>query len=854
MAKKETKKTKAGAGDSIMEWLAKNPSLHVENDIVMTDEAETKSAKAKASKAKKTEKADKVEKAEKPAKAVKAEKTEKAEKPAKKTAAKKAEKVVAEPAAEAVEEKKPAKKATKKAAKPAAEEAPVEAPVEEKKPAKKAAAKKAVKAEVEAAEEEKKPAKKTKAKAEKTEKAPKAAKTVKSAAKKSSKKAAASEVEDDEDAPFDEDAVPEADDEGGEDADEELAALDLEKFADSVEKAEGGVVMPVEGEEEEGAGSGNGYSALVRMGRQRGWVTIAEINDKLPDNAIRTEEALSELTDQLGRLGIQVFETAPSEEDIIMNEPVGDDEDISEEDAAAMLTPEESAGLSKDPLRAYLRGVGAHKLLTRAGEIEVAKSIEQYTGKLLSAVIQHPMAVAELVKQTELLKSDDSAIDQVIDGFTDTQDMADMGDDDGDVKNAVQTDIGAAAMTSEQLDEMKERAIALFADCDKELGVIQKTFGVKGKEKQYAAARAHIAQALAPVRFAVKEVMHLADLISTHTEKVNDILRRLRGVMVERSGMPVDLFLKSMNERCMDKAWIEELIAAGAPYSIRLKVNRDLINHLQDELAQAEKAALLTLHDQRDLSRQIKLAQTNLANAKAKMIEANLRLVISIAKGYVNRGLAMTDLIQEGNLGLMKAVDKFEYRRGYKFSTYATWWVRQSVTRAVADYGNTIRIPVHMTESYNKIRRVRQKILQETGRNPSDAELSKLSQVPLAKVQILIQAMRGVESIDAPIGDDEDARRIDFVKGEETDDPQVRFLKTAMEGEIQRCLGELQPREAQVLRLRYGIGTNHDHTLEEVGQAMGLTRERVRQIESAAIRRLRSQEFQERLRDHSENG
>ncbi len=846
MAKKETKKTKASAGDSIMEWLAKNPSLHVENDIVMTDEAETKSAKAKASKAKKTEKADKVEKAEKSAKAVKAEKS------AKKAAVKKTEKAVAESAAQAVEEKKPVKKAVKKAAKPAAEEALVEATVEEKKPAKKTADKKAEKAEAEAAQEEKKPAKK--AKAEKTEKAPKAAKAVKpakSAAKKSRKKADADLDEDDEDAPFDENAVPDADD----DAEEDLEALDLEKFADSVEKVEGGVVMPVvEGEEEEGAGAGNGYSALVRMGRQRGWVTIAEINDKLPDNAIRTEEALSELTDQLGRLGIQVFETAPSEEDIIMNEPVGDDEDISEEDAAAMLTPEESAGLSKDPLRAYLRGVGAHKLLTRAGEIEVAKSIEQYTGKLLSAVIQHPMAVAELVKQTDLLKSDDSAIDQVIDGFTDTQDMEDMGEDDGDVKNAVQTDIGAAAMTSEQLDEMKERAIALFADCDKELGVIQKTFGVKGKEKQYAAARAHIAQALAPVRFAVKEVMHLADLISTHTEKVNDILRRLRGVMVERSGMPVDLFLKSMNERCMDKAWIEELIAAGAPYSIRLKVNRDLINHLQDELAQAEKAALLTLHDQRDLSRQIKLAQTNLANAKAKMIEANLRLVISIAKGYVNRGLAMTDLIQEGNLGLMKAVDKFEYRRGYKFSTYATWWVRQSVTRAVADYGNTIRIPVHMTESYNKIRRVRQKILQETGRNPSDAELSKLSQVPLAKVQILIQAMRGVESIDAPIGDDEDARRIDFVKGEETDDPQVRFLKTAMEGEIQRCLGELQPREAQVLRLRYGIGTNHDHTLEEVGQAMGLTRERVRQIESAAIRRLRSQEFQERLRDHSENG
>ena len=810
-AKKDTKKTmKKAAGDPIMEWLEKNPRLHVENDIVVTEEAGKKAVKAKADKPAKVTKT----------KAVKAEA---------KTPAAEVEAPAEVEKGKTATVKKTVKKAVKAVKKAAAE---------------------VTEAVVEAAEE-KKPAKKTKAK---TEKAPKAVKTVKKAPSRKAKKKTDDELDDDENAPFDEDAVPDADDDA--DPNEELANLeDLDKLADSVEKAEGsGVPMPVEGDDEEGSGGGNGYSALVRMGRQRGWVTIAEINDKLPDNAIRTEEALSELTDQLGRLGIQVFETAPSEEDIIMNEPVGDDDDISEEDAAAMLTPEESAGLSKDPLRAYLRGVGAHKLLTRAGEIEVAKSIEQYTGKLLSAVIQHPMAVEELVKQTELLKSDDSAIDQVIDGFTDTQELAEMSEDGEDAKNTVQTDIGAAAMTSEQLDEMKDRAIELFASCDKELDVIRKTFGVKGKEKQYAAAREHIAQALAPVRFAVKEVMHLAELITTHMDKVNDILRRLRSVMVERGGMPVDMFLKNMGERCMDKGWIDEVIASGAPYSIRIKVNQNLINHLQDELSEAEKAALLTLHDQRDLSRQIKLAQTNLANAKAKMIEANLRLVISIAKGYVNRGLAMTDLIQEGNLGLMKAVDKFEYRRGYKFSTYATWWVRQSVTRAVADYGNTIRIPVHMTESYNKIRRVRQKILQETGRNPSDAELSKLSQVPLAKVQILIQAMRGVESIDAPIGDDEDARRIDFVKGEETDDPQVRFLKTAMEGEIQHCLSELQPREAQVLRLRYGIGTNHDHTLEEVGQAMGLTRERVRQIESAAIRRLRSQEFQERLRDHSENG
>ncbi len=259
------------------------------------------------------------------------------------------------------------------------------------------------------------------------------------------------------------------------------------------------------------------------------------------------------------------------------------------------------------------------------------------------------------------------------------------------------------------------------------------------------------------------------------------------------------------------------------------------------------KVPLLSAEEEADLAKRMLEGDED---AKRRLSEANLRLVISIAKGYVNRGLAMPDLIQEGNLGLMKAVDKFEYRRGYKFSTYATWWVRQAVTRAVADYGNTIRIPVHMTESYNKIRRIKQKYLQEHGKQPSDNELAELSGVPLPKVQLLIQAMRGVESIDAPIGDDEDATKLDFVRGDEEQDPQRRFMVTAMEEEIKKSLDRLTDREATVLRLRYGIGTSHDHTLEEVGRSMGLTRERVRQIESAAIRKLRSPDFAERLRDY----
>ena len=636
----------------------------------------------------------------------------------------------------------------------------------------------------------------------------------------------------------------EPDDEAG---GEDLQDLeDIDRFEAQGETGEG---LDAElSEDDDGQTPTNGYSSLVRLGRQRGWVTVSEINDHLPDNAVRNEEALSEITEQLHRLGIQVFEAPPSEDDIIMNDAVSDDDDISEEDAVAMLTPEESVGLSKDPLRAYLRGVGSHKLLTRAGEIEVAKSIEAYTGKLLSAIIQHPMAVDELIKMAEILKNDDAPIDQIIDGFTDSQALA---DESGDVSSdEVATDIGAAAMTTDQLLEMKQRALQMFADCAMYLETIRETFGDPAHKAEYDAARDAIARELAPVRFAVKCVTQLAEHISKHMDSVKDAIRRLRSLMVERCGVPQDQFLAQINARLTDSTWLDELAGAGKSYSQRIVDNRSLLDQLQNELREDENKALLTIADQRDLARQVKLAQSNLASAKAKMIEANLRLVISIAKGYVNRGLAMTDLIQEGNLGLMKAVDKFEYRRGYKFSTYATWWVRQSVTRAVADYGNTIRIPVHMTESYNKIRRVRQKILQERGRNPTDAELSELSGVPLAKVQLLTQAMRGVESIDAPIGDDEDATRLDFVKGDDADDPQKRFLRTAMEEEIKRSLNELQPREAQVLRLRYGIGTNHDHTLEEVGQAMGLTRERVRQIESAAIRKLRSPEFQERLRDY----
>ena len=589
---------------------------------------------------------------------------------------------------------------------------------------------------------------------------------------------------------------------------------------------------------------------LIRMGKERGYVTYGEINDNLP-NSLIDDDAIETVVSILSSLHIQVFETAPDEDTLAMmgNDTVASEDDVEEEAEAALSTVDSEFGRTTDPVRIYMREMGSVELLSREGEIEISKRIEDGLKHMVLAISRCPITISAIVGYAADIRSGTLQIDEIVDGLV-------AADDAGNVIGHAEdeTDMGASAMTAGQLEEMKEKSLAIFDRVAEHFENLKTVIGEEGYHSpKLSSIKDAIQQELMAVRFTAKTADRLCEMLRTTIEGVRSRQKTVYNELVRRIGLDREWFLANFASRATDLNWMSEVIEANPGRRELLERVRPTVEEEQRSLAELEKSSYMTIPELFDTYKQMATGEAKARNAKKEMTEANLRLVISIAKKYTNRGLQFLDLIQEGNVGLMKAVDKFEYRRGYKFSTYATWWIRQAITRSIADQARTIRIPVHMIETINRMNRITRQVLQETGVEPDSRELAELMDLPEEKVLKIMKIAKEPISMETPIGDDDDSHLGDFLEDTQTVAPAEAIQNSSLSETVRQVLDSLSPREAKVLRMRFGIEMQSDHTLEEVGKQFDVTRERIRQIETKALRKLRHPSRADKLRSFVES-